>query len=234
MGTRKFIVSVLVGVLSLLTLGTAQANPAIPHDANETSTSKAIQQRAIELGVSPAIALQLAANLEQGKLPDSDLGVKPEATFETRSSGQVERREIYPDGSVSVSSVPDLEAVAQSTSPQSDGTVRPFNISGCRYTYTSTARTWHNCQIQRKSLTVFMAFRFDATHVRGQSAKITRAYDQQNTSFFGTTSHISFGRVGSQSAVYKVQWSAIKDVSSRTNTLAATISNDGVMSSKFY
>lgn len=179
MGTRKFVCTASSWAPEPAELGTAQANPAIPHDANETSTSKAIQQRAIELGVSPAVALQLAANLEQGKLPDSDLGVEPEATFETRSSGQVERREIYPDGSVSVSSVPDLEAVAQ-------------------------------------------------------SATITRAYEQQNTSFFGTTSHISFGRLGSQSAAHKVQWSAIKDVSSRTNTLAATISNDGVMSSKFY
>lgn len=111
---------------------------------------------------------------------------------------------------------------------------RSASATGCSYTYTSAAITWTNCKIDGVDVYVNMAYRLNATMVRGYSAKLTKVYDNQALGKLGSISHVRFGLVASSAAQYQVIWTSVGGWASFTRTLTTKISSGGALSVSLY
>lgn len=186
--------------------------------------------------MSDAAIANVVANLRAGQMPDSSReGTTPVRIEVERVSFTITEVATFEDGSVSQVSYPDFEAMAAAVWSGDAGlAAKSASATGCSYMYTSAAITWTNCKINGADVYVNMAYRLNATKVRGSSAKLPKVYDNQALGKLGSLSHVRFGLVSSTAAQYQVIWTSVGSWASFTRTLTTKISADGALSVSLY
>lgn len=218
---------VLAGAVFVASLG----GPAFADHGQRLSVQQRAQvvEQSGRLGMTAAATRIALRKLDRGEVPDSDSGsVAPVTTEIVRSGYTVTETATFPDGSVQIVSYPDLEAMTKAVE---NGTyIQARGVSGCQYVYTSAAITWTNCKIEASNIFMIMAYRLNATRVRGRDAYISSVWDNAGTSILGTFSHTFFGLASRTQALYKVRHTGVAGSSSRSVSLTTTISSAGSLS----
>lgn len=201
-----------------------------------TAEAEAMASRGADLGMSSEAIANAVARLEAGMLPESHLARRlPVDAKMTRSDFMITEIATFSDGSVSRLTYPDFVAMSNAVwEADAEVLAKAGSATGCSYKYTSAAITWTNCQVNGADIYVNLAYRLDATMVRGYSAKLTRVYDNQAFGKLGSLSHVRFGIVDPSAAQYHVIWTAYGNVASFTRTLTAKTAAVGALSVSLY
>lgn len=134
-----------------------------------------------DYGVSPENRAQLISKFQTGEAWDSLTGI-PVSTDTFKQGFDVVTVDTYADGSISVSTAPDLEAIAQESA--SDSLAR--SVHGCSFSGSNYAGYWNNCMADVNQGVIRLYFTFDYQNVRDQGAKIT-AYRNAGHHVVGAT-----------------------------------------------
>lgn len=106
-----------------------------------------------ELGVAPEARDGLLERYANGETWDNSSGVEP-VTTETYRIGVTDySREVYADGSVS------LTSVEMPLAPTTSGEIAALGISECSYSLSAGVAIWSNCKIEKNNGVLTMWFR---------------------------------------------------------------------------
>lgn len=190
--------AVFIGLAcALLMPGTALADEGLPKDGDQFAAYL------MSHGVSEENALRAAEKYESGAIMDADRGdVFPASVQQGSGVDVIERTMIFPDGSVRVEEVSNLQAAKERG--QRAGGAMPASVSGCSYRSGGNyAGYWRNCFARastwQKSLHVY----FDYSNVRGRGVRIDRYHGAGGSASSGSLSGVRVDRPASnQLAVY--------------------------------
>lgn len=206
----------------------AAANDKVPDEAVSH-----LRDRASQLGIPADTAEMLIAKIKHGEPLDSERNIPPVEVRQSTTKGYLLTQYVYPDGSINFTSIPHHTEKGLIPHPGNDN-ISPYSIANCQYKTSGFARTWSGCIASGGNIYITMYFRFDAYHERGQSAKITRYWDEKVESYLGAIGPLGFTRMSPQSVYYKTAWTSAAGAPSKIYTLAVQISSAGELSSKFY
>lgn len=158
-------------VAAILALG--MAAPAHADDAElPQEVLSEIIQGFDRLGVDESARPGLLEKYTAGVPDDAGSGVAPveRDTYRVGITDYV--REVFPDGSVS------LTSLERPLVPTTSGGITPFGISGCSYTYSAGVANYSNCKIEKSVVTLTMWYRSSYWQAAGGAgASVTNTWD---------------------------------------------------------
>lgn len=165
----RLLTTAMGGVLLFGTLGAA---PALASDAQGPIPPDVLQRLNSsfdELGVAREAREGLLDAYARGETWGSSSGAEPVRTESYRVGDSEYRREVFADGSVSLTS---MEMPLEETRTSTRG------LSGCSYLLSAGVATWSNCKVEKNNGLLTMWFR--AGYWRGAGTfgtKITNTWD---------------------------------------------------------
>lgn len=152
----------------------------------------------ISYGVEKSTAQNVVKKYKAGHMLDSlNPNVQPVKTVHRDRGEVVEVLRTYPDGSISVGTSPNLQAVkTQSLLGQSQSRPQLRSVYGCTFTSGGHyAGYWRNCTADENLIVVRMGFSFDYESVNGQGSKITNYGSYYHHIVGGSLSNFRFDRI---------------------------------------
>ena len=206
------------------------ASPAT-HVALTQTDIQQIRAKFGPLGIDAATGEKLIRNLENGKLPDSALGVDPVSVTTYENQGYLFNRSVYPDGSVSLVSLETPDAAKASG-------VGPQSISGCSSVRGTGYVNFSGCKVTGNDIAVSLRFTASFTFVQGGNDTIGAISNRQFSSGAGTVSNEEF-YIGKSTestnspawARYRVVYNAYSGVGSASYSLTLSVSKDSARDS---
>lgn len=126
------------------------------------------------LGVDPAKQEGLLEKYADGESFDNaeSSGVKPVSKSAYHEGITDYKREVYPDGSVT------LTSVEHPTKPTKSSDITPYGISGCTYSLNTGVASYRNCQIYKNNVVLTEWFHADYyQYSGGAGASLTNTWD---------------------------------------------------------
>ena len=143
---------VISGIAAVL-LAASGSLPASASDASEIDpeTLSDLTSNLTQLGVDPDMIDGLLAKYADGEAWDNSSGIAPVSVSEYRQGITDYERSVFPDGSVSITSV---------EHPTEDGTTVSTRsaISGCTYLLSTGVASYSNCKIEKNNGVLTMMF----------------------------------------------------------------------------
>ncbi len=213
---------------------TAETIPAV--EMLTQDEVREIHQQGTELGMTETSIAQAIDRLRRGELPDSLSGKAPKSVERFVDGYTIVTKQVFPDGSIRRSEVPDLLAIEQAALR---GEVIPAYVSGCSYQGGSTWSVWTNCRVFEYAFPVTMGFRVSAYRDVGTPAHFTwygsptLGAIQASISFMSWTVYPGSQRIELAATVHGyVPGTPVNGTT--TATTAAMITSSGAMSSQFW
>lgn len=145
-------------------------------------------------GVNEEVAVGLLDKFQQGYLLDS---MKPDAvpisSVKSVHGTEIEVIETYEDGSIVVSTVPNLDGIKNAAT---DNAIQLRSVSGCTFSSGGAyAGYWKNCVASENLIVVRMGFTFDYETIRDRGSRITGYRSYFHHIIGGSLSNFRFDRM---------------------------------------
>lgn len=159
-----------VAALFLATSGALPASATEPPDI-DPATLNDLTSSLTQLGVDPSMIDGLLAKYAAGEAWDNSSGTAPVSISEYRQGITDYERAVYPDGSVSVTSVEHPTEVGTAVSSRSA-------ISECTYLLSTGVASYTNCKIEKNNGVLTMMFHANYyQYSGGAGASLTNTWD---------------------------------------------------------
>lgn len=175
-----------------------------------------------ELGVAPSARGGLLEKYAAGGVFDNSSGVAPISVDDYRVGITDYVREVYPDGSVS------LTSVERPTTPTSTEGITAFAISGCSYSLSTGVASYTNCLVKKNN--GVLTELFHANYSRwsgGSSASLTNTWDWDIQAAGGACSKEMLGNTTSNTVRIRAYCTVVAGIGSAYPYLELTATPSG-------